>query len=118
VIEYTSTGSEALIVEDPFICSYVQAILIKHGWHAVKADTTRALEILRSADHKIGVLITNNPAAFVPYAADVPLIYMAAMPDKDLPTLFFHHRVLQKPFTPDQLVEAIDDLTGEPAEVS
>jgi hypothetical protein len=96
-------------VEDPFICRFLEALLMPRGYAVMAAGASRAIEVLRAAAVPI-VLITNAPGQFLEFAARVPLLYMAAAPDGLLAARFRTCRVLRKPFHPQDLFSALDEL--------
>jgi len=98
-----------LVVEDPF----VRSLLERRGYRVWEADIATGLSILSSGEHDIRILITNNPSAFAEVARTIPLVYMAAFPVEALAAPFQHWRALRKPFKPDQLLRAIQELLNE-----
>jgi DNA-binding response OmpR family regulator len=100
------------VIEDPFIRRLLRDILKKYGYRVVEASAAEAVEALRSGVHNFRLVITNSPSDFLPFAAEVPLLYLAADPDPDLAARFTHCRALQKPFVARELVEAVRDLAG------
>ena len=99
-----------ILVEDPFIRSYLRFVLSRRGYSVVESDATRACEMANSND---GILvITNAPEPFLPCADKLALVYMAAAPDMELAARFPKCRVLRKPFAPDELVKAVEGLVS------
>jgi CheY-like chemotaxis protein len=96
-------------VEDPFICRLLAALLTPHGYAVVATGASRAIEVLRAAAGS-PVLVTNAPGKFLEFAAQVPLLYLAATPDDSLAARFRSCRVLRKPFRPKELLAALDEL--------
>jgi hypothetical protein len=60
----------------------------------------------------VGLVITNAPGLFLAFAEWLPLLYLAACPDFDLAARFRTCRVLQKPFHPTDLLEAVRRLSA------
>ncbi len=106
------TSGLVLVVEDPFVGTYLRNILGRQGYRVVGAEPQRGIDLVRSGEIKPDLLITNTPGLFARFADDLPVLYLAACPDLDLASRFRLCRVLQKPFLPDQLLAAVEDLTG------
>jgi hypothetical protein len=96
-----------ILVEDPFIRSYLRFVLMRHGYSVLESDPGRACELLTSDG---GILVTNTPEPFLPCAHKLALVYLAASPDIELASHFPACRVLRKPFQPDELVKAVEGL--------
>jgi hypothetical protein len=101
-----------LMVEDPFICTYIRNVLSRHGFECVEAGLRRAAEILANTTPRVSLLITNRPEQFLPFAERIPLLYVAAFPDPVLATRFSRCRTLAKPFHNTELVAAVEQLAG------
>ena len=99
-----------VVVEDPFVGKYLQTLLLRQGYDVLPAGARRGLELLRSRDVQVDLLITNNPNAFIEFAEYLPVLYLAAFPDMDLAARFRKCRALQKPFLAAQLLSAVGDL--------
>jgi hypothetical protein len=99
-----------ILVEDPFIRSYLRFVLIRRGYSVIESDAARACEMV-IADGSV-LVITNTPEAFLPCAHKVALIYVATAPDMDLASQFPACRVLRKPFQPEELVKAVEGLAS------
>ena len=99
-----------LIVEAPIVQKFLRAVLEREGYKPVEAVPQSALETIELSGPSGGLVITNAPGIFLPVAEQVPLIYIAACPDLDLAARFRCCRVLQKPFHPTQLLEAVRSL--------
>jgi hypothetical protein len=111
-IQASSKGAPIVVVEDPFIQKYLRTMLARHGFQVVGSDARTAIRTLQSAPEPMGVVITNSPLDFLPFADTVRLLYMAAAPDPELASCFSHCRVVKKPFHPDELVALVNDLTA------
>jgi hypothetical protein len=98
------------IIEDPFIRKLLQDILAKQGMEVAALSPARALDMLRSGSHEISVLITNQPADFLPVAENVSLLYIEASPDPELAARFPRHETLSKPLMAPELVRAVKHL--------
>ncbi len=101
-----------LIVEAPIVQKFLRAVLEREGYQPVEAEPQSALELMKTSGPGVGVVITNAPGMFLAFADRVPLLYIAACPDLDMATRFRACRVLQKPFHPAQLVEAVRRLSA------
>ena len=96
-----------LVVEAPIVQKFVRVVLEREGYQPVDAIPQSALELLKQSPSAVGLVITNAPGIFLPFAEQVPLIYLAACPNLDLAARFRSCRVLQKPFHPAELLEAV-----------
>lgn len=56
------------------------------------------------------ILVTNSPALFLEFADTVRLLYLSSSPDPRLEALFPDCRVVRKPFAPEELVRAVEQL--------
>lgn len=99
---------QIILVEDPFIRSYLRFLLGRKGYSVVDSDAVRACEKVEAGS--AGIVITNHPEPFLPCADKVALIYLSTTPDMDLATQFPMCRVLRKPFQPEELVKAVEQL--------
>ena len=100
-----------VIVEDFLISKLVRAVLQKKGYPVVVAEPSDAAGLLRS-EGRCGILLTNSPAIFLEFADKVPLVYLTSFPDPDLQAQFRDCRVVRKPFAPEDLIQAVGELTG------
>ena len=100
------------MVEDPFVRVFLRTLLARYGYTALGVELERALDLLSSGELQPDVLITNTPGIFERFAAQVPLLYLSACPDPDLAARFQSCRALQKPFHPDQMLAAVEELAG------
>jgi hypothetical protein len=99
-----------LMVEDPFVCSFVGHVLAAAGWRFHQKDMDEALAILRARELPVALVITNKPEPFIPFAEQVPLLYMAAFPDATLAARFRNCGMLSKPFRPAELTTLVAQL--------
>ena len=99
-----------LIVEAPIVQKFLRTVLEREGYESVEAGPQAALELIKLSRPPVGLLITNSPGIFLPFAEQVPLIYIAACPDLDLAARFRTCRVLQKPFHPGEFLQAVKCL--------
>jgi len=97
-------------VEAPIVQKFLRAVLEREGYQPVEAEAQSALELVNLSVPPVGLVITNAPGIFLPIAEQVPLIYLAACPNLDLAARFRVCRVLQKPFHPTELLEAVKRL--------
>lgn len=105
-----SVTANILVAEDPFVSSFLRAVLQKHGYKVVLGDAVHACELLGQGSIAPDLLITNRPDVFLQFAGKLPLLYIAASPDTDLAKQFLNCRVLRKPFRNEELLEAVEDL--------
>jgi hypothetical protein len=73
------------------------------------ADQHDACTFLREGLEKVNLLITNTPAAFAEFG-DLPVLYLAALPDPAAIQPFRRCAALRKPFHPTQLLNHIAQL--------
>jgi hypothetical protein len=101
-----------LICENPLIEKYLDFVLGRMGRRVKLSSLRHAIEMVQSGEERIDLLITNEPAEFLPAAAHLPFLYLSATPDQTIAARFPHVRVLQKPFRTAELVDAVNDLTS------
>jgi len=99
-----------VVVEDPFVSGFLRNVLQRKGYCVLPMAAGEGLDLLRSGDSGIGLLITNLPAAFTEFAERVPLLYLAAFPDPKVASAFRASRLLRKPFHPEQLLTFVEQL--------
>ena len=106
-----------LVVEDPLISKFIQKVLQRKGHTVILTGAREAAKMLRSPEADIGILLTNEPARFLEFAGQVPLLYLSSAPDSSIASTFRSCRMLRKPFHPKELMEAVDGLAegGSPA---
>lgn len=107
----TVTGT-ILVVEDPLVSKLVGTVLRRHGYEVSLVAPADASALLAAPDSNVGVLVTNQPDAFLDYSDRVPLLYLSSNPEVLLEEAFRVCRVVLKPFTPSQLVSAVGALVG------
>lgn len=100
------------VVEDPIIRKFLGDLLKRRGYQVVGANSTHAIEMIRSGNEAVDLVITNTPVEFVSVADKVPVLYIAAIPDPEVGSRFPSFRALRKPFLPDQLLTAVKELVG------
>lgn len=105
-----STSAVILVVEDPFVSSFLRTILQRRGHKVIVGEPDRVSGLLRDGRLEALVVITNRPEAFLPLADTLPMLYIAANPDPALAIQFPICRVLRKPFRNDDLLEAVEEL--------
>ena len=98
-----------VVVEDPQIQKLIQGLLGRSGYQAQAAAQDYRQTLLEGGSLP-SVLITNQPSLFLAFADELPLLYVAAMPDPQLASMFRHCRVLRKPFHASDLVASVDQL--------
>jgi len=98
-----------VIVEDFLISKLVRTVLQKKGYSTAVAGPAEAATLLR-AHPDAGLLVTNCPGIFVEFARTVPLLYLTSSPDPLLKCFFRSCRVVCKPFAPEALVKAVEEL--------
>jgi hypothetical protein len=107
------TEHESLVVvEDPLISNLVGAVLRRRGYRATPATIPEVLVLLRRPEPFGGILVTNSPGSFLEYADGLRLLYLSSSPDPRMEVLFSSCRVVRKPFTPEELVRAVEELEG------
>ena len=100
-----------LIVEAPIVQKFLRTVLDREGYQTIEVGSQSALELMEFSNPRVGLVITNAPGMFLPYAQQVALIYIAACPNLDLAARFKTCSVLQKPFHPAELLEAVRILS-------
>ena len=105
-------SASVLIVEDPFVRHFVGFLLGREGYHVLETERRRAAEVLASSEVEISVIVTNDPRAFERWAGRIGIVYVAATPDLELAKTFPRCRVLRKPFQPQDLLDAVHELTA------
>lgn len=104
-----------VVVENPLVANLVRAVLHKCGYDVIVTSASQAAELFDKPDLD-GLLITNAPECFLGLAKRVRLVYLTSGPDPELQSAFEDCRVVRKPFTPEELSEAVGVLLGrEPA---
>jgi hypothetical protein len=103
-----------LIVEAPIVQKFLRTVLEREGYQPVEAGPQSALDLMRLPRPGVGMVITNAPGIFLAFAEWVPLLYIAGCPDFDMAARFRTCQVLQKPFHPMDLLEAVKCLRGLP----
>jgi hypothetical protein len=98
-----------VVVEDPQIQKLIQGLLGRSGYH-VQAAAQDYRRTLLEGGRLPSVLITNQPSLFLAFADELPLLYVAALPDPRLASMFRRCRVLRKPFQASELVASVDQL--------
>jgi CheY-like chemotaxis protein len=110
-------GKTLIVVEDLLISKLVRSVLQKKGHSTVVATPAEATAMLRAPESTAPILVTNTPDLFLEFAERVPLLYLTSSPNLQLQYAFRKCRVVRKPFVPNDLVQAIDELaaalTGE-----
>ena len=123
--EVVAHGADAriLLVEDrPELSSAVQQILESVGFHVVSAaDGAEALE--RAAGDSFELIVTDvvMPRMSGPELVralrkrdpDLPVLYMSGYADRDKNPVERGDEQLAKPFTPDDLLEAVNRVRGK-----
>ncbi len=98
------------ICEDPFVRRLVRDVLTRRGYRVIGAEVDEAVEMLRSGEGELRLVITNSPREFMDFAESLPVLYMAAAPDETVAARFRACRTLQKPFSNQRLLEAVGSL--------
>ena len=99
-----------VVVEDPLVSNLVRAVLRKRGYSVTLAEPAQVMKLLRGPEPFSGILVTNSPGFFVDCAAAIRLLYLSSSPDPRLEALFPSCRVVRKPFAPEELVQAVEEL--------
>ena len=98
-----------LVVEDAVVSNFLKVALTQRGYEVICAQAADAQVFIRDAVRKIDLLITNVPAAFAEFP-DLPLLYMAALPDPEAIQPFRRCLSLRKPFHTAQLFATMEQL--------
>jgi DNA-binding response OmpR family regulator len=106
---YQSESAAVLIVEDSFVGGFLRSALTQKGYEVVCAGADDALTMLGDPQKRVALLITNSPAPFSGFP-QLPVLYLAAVPEPEPMRAFEHCRVLRKPFHPAQLFASIREL--------
>jgi len=104
-------STTVLVSDDPFVAAFIRTLLHRHGYEVVNTAAERGLDLIEAGELQADLVITNVPQAFLPVADRLRLLYLAAMPDPSLIARFPSARALRKPFSNDELVEAVQSLT-------
>jgi DNA-binding response OmpR family regulator len=104
---------KVVVVEEALVSKLVRTVLQKHGFSAVSMGATEAEGMLRSAETSEDILLTNSPSDFLELSKKIPLLYLTSSPDPALQIAFRSCRVVRKPFSPNELVEAAKELAGK-----
>jgi len=99
-----------VIVEDPFICKFLSAVLARAGCRAVEAAPQDGFKLICSGEFPVKALITNTPQIFQAFAGQFPVIYTTSCPDPEATRGFPQCRILQKPFHAGQVLEALNEV--------
>jgi CheY-like chemotaxis protein len=97
-----------LISEDPFVANYLRALLSKRGYQTLGVDAEQGARKIR--DREVNVVITNTPGEFQGLSDQIPVVYVAAAPDMEIASKFRACRVLRKPFLPEDILAAVEEL--------
>ncbi len=89
---------------------FVGKVLERAGYPVLEMDPQPALEATTTGDVSIRILITNIPQVFVATAAEVPVLYLAAEPNRERMAGYRRLSVLRKPFLPAQLLNLVREL--------
>jgi|SRR5580698_7634841 hypothetical protein len=103
--------ANVLVAEDPFISNFVRTVLQRQGHKVVTGEAGHATQLMKEGSITPDVVITNRPEAFLAFANNLRLIYIAANPDPELALPFLNSRVLRKPFRNEDLLAAVEQLT-------
>jgi DNA-binding response OmpR family regulator len=100
-----------VVVEDPLVSNLVRAVLRRRGYRVMPAEIAEVPALLRGPEPFTGILVTNLPAAFLEFADAIRrILYLSSSPDPRLEALFPNCRVVRKPFAPEELVRAVEEL--------
>jgi len=102
-----------VIIEDPFIRNFLRTVLKRAGHNTVAVGAQEGLDLVSSGKSRITAVITNTPKLFRAVAGRFPLIYTTSCPDPEEMRGFENCCcVLQKPFQPGQLLEALNEVSA------
>ena len=99
-----------VVVEDPLVSKLVRAVLRRRGYRITPAGIPQVLALLRRPEPFTGILVTNSPGPFLEFADGLRLLYLSSSPDPRMEALFASCRVVRKPFAPEDLVCAVEEL--------
>lgn len=99
-----------LVVEDPFVSSFLRAVLQRAGHRVTTASPSHGVELVDSGTPRPQLLITNTPQIFLRFADNLPTLYIAADPDPAIARKFAACRALRKPFRNQELLHAVEEL--------
>jgi CheY-like chemotaxis protein len=105
------TPTTILVAEDPFINTFLRTVLQRRGHKVVTSDPAQGSDLMRTGEVKADLVITNKPEAFLPFAEQLPILYIAATPDPARVECFHACRMLRKPFRSEDLLEAVEELS-------
>lgn len=100
------------VTEDPFIRKLLGDLLKKRGYRVVGSDAVDTINWIESGAETVDLVITNTPNRFEAVADKVAVLYLAAAPDPKAGSRFSAFRALRKPFQPEHLLAAVNDLYG------
>ena len=106
----TSKVKTLIVVEDVLISRLVRTVLQKQGYTVIVMDRASAEDLFRSEAAPSEILLTNLPEPFLEFGSSVPRLYLTSAPDPDLEACFRACRVVRKPFVPQELVAAVNEL--------
>ena len=106
------TNGIIAVTEDPFIRKLLRDLLKKRGYRVVGSDAAGTIDWIESGTEIVDLVITNAPNRFEAVADKVAVLYLAGAPDPEAGSRFSAFRALQKPFRPEQLLAAVNDLYG------
>jgi hypothetical protein len=101
-----------VIVEDPFIRSFLRTLLTRAGHRTVELSPQQGVDLVGSGKVHVKALITNTPELFRSVAGELPLIYTTSNPDPDATQGFAQCHVLRKPFQAGQLLDALNEVSA------
>lgn len=101
-----------IVVEDPLVSKLLRTVLQRHGYPVKVASPEEAGPLLADPDANISALLTNTPGAFLEFSQRVPLLYLTSSPDVLFEAAFHSCRVVRKPFVPEELIQALNELVG------
>jgi DNA-binding response OmpR family regulator len=106
------TNGIIAVTEDPFIRKLLGDLLKKRGYRVVGSDAPGTIDWIESGTEIVDLVITNAPNRFEAVADKVAVLYLSAAPDPEAGSHFSAFRALRKPFHPEQLLAAVNDLYG------
>jgi PAS domain S-box-containing protein len=118
------TGGTILVAEDePALRDYIRDVLEFHGYRVIEAKNGReALQVAQAFDGPIDLLLTDLvmpelggddlSARFQEIRPQVPILRMSGYTDRTVREPNTRTRYIQKPFTPNALMNSIRTLLG------
>ena len=86
-----------------------------YGYVVTRAGARQAAAVLGSGESGVSLLISNAPEEFLDFAERIPFVYLSSTPDHSIAARFRACRTVRKPFRPQTLLKAIEELSAAPS---